>query len=137
MQKVLRAATLAVAGLALGACSPYPTQAIWLTAADPVELGLEVAPPPRRAVSGDLSRKRGSVPRTVAHKQSPPEVPARTKAEPEATGSTETSSAPAAESLSDAEREERRRQSQLAYGKRMDELNRSASRAMRGICAGC
>src|SRR5215213_755964 len=53
---------------------------------------------------------------------------------PEVTGSAGPSSAPAADQLSAAEREERRRQAEIAINKRLDKLNQSARRAMNGIC---
>jgi len=53
------------------------------------------------------------------------------------TGSAGPSSAPAADQLSAAEREERRRQAEIAINKRLDKLNQSARRAMNGICIGC
>ena len=135
MQNVLRAATLAVAALTLGACSSNPAQVVWLTAADPAEIELGLAPPQRRPVSGGPSRRK-SVPRTVAHKTTYPDLPAK-KLEPEMTGSAGPTPGPAAAERSEAEREEQKRQAQIANEKRMDELNSSGKRATLGICIRC
>ena len=71
----------------------------------------------REALELGMSRRRGSVPRAVAHKQTPPDVPPGKKGEPEVTGSAGPSSAPAADQLSAAEREERWRQAEIAINR--------------------
>jgi len=137
--KVWRAATLVAIGLTLVGCSPNAFQANTLSAADPTaEPELETVSPPQRAAFEEqpVTRAPPVVPRTGARRstQSESNTSPQTKVESQASGTVEANSNLP---LTPEQGDTRRKQEQLSAQKKVDDLNRSAARAIRSICTGC